>query len=121
MDSRIHSLHRPMPMPPQNKQAVNNKASFQDVFKEAQGIKVSKHAKSRLQERNIEISKDMWSKISQKMSEAKQKGVEDSLVVLDDATLVVSTKNQTVVTALDRGESQSQIFTNINGTIFINE
>lgn len=91
------------------------------MLKEAQGIKVSKHAKSRLQERNIEISKDTWSQISEKMSEARQKGVEDSLVVLNDATLIVSTKNQTVVTALDRAESQSQIFTNINGTIFIND
>ena len=51
------------------------------------------------------------------MIEAKKLGVKESLVLLDDAALIVSAKNQTVITAMDRKEAMSQIFTNINGTI----
>lgn len=55
------------------------------------------------------------------MNEAKQKGVTDSLIMADDAALLVNTKNNTVVTAMDRDEAASKIFTNINGAIVINK
>ena len=58
-----------------------------------------------------------WQQISEKVIEAKKLGVKESLVLLDDAALIVSAKNQTVITAMDRNEATSQIFTNINGTI----
>lgn len=80
---------------------------------------VSKHAKERLQQRNIQISDDCWAKIEQKVSEAKKMGVNDSLVLTQCAALIVSAKNQTVITAMDREEVSSQIFTNINGTIVL--
>ena len=76
---------------------------------------VSKHAQQRLRQRNIQITEDNWSKIEQKISEAKKMGITDSLVLLPNAALIVSAKNQTVITALDRKEASSQIFTNING------
>ncbi|XJZ28503.1 TIGR02530 family flagellar biosynthesis protein [Bacillota bacterium Lsc_1132] len=80
---------------------------------------VSKHAMERLEQRNIQISGDCWAKIEEKVSEAKKMGVNDSLVLIQDAALIVSAKNNTVITALDRGEASSQIFTNINGTIVL--
>ena len=46
-------------------------------------------------------------------------GVTDSLVLTKEAALVVSAKNNTVITAMGRDEASSQIFTNINGTILI--
>ncbi|WP_226578775.1 TIGR02530 family flagellar biosynthesis protein [Halobacillus litoralis] len=122
MDPRIHSLHRPLVIPGKNHPPQGSRgASFQEVLQETQGIKISKHAKKRLVDRNISISDSSWSQIASKMNEAKEKGVTDSLVVTKDAALLVSTKNQTVVTALSREESKAQIFTNINGTIFIND
>ena len=39
------------------------------------------------------------------MIEAKKLGVKESLVLLDDAALIVSAKNQTVITAMDRNEA----------------
>jgi flagellar operon protein len=78
---------------------------------------ISKHAKLRLEQRGIRIEEDRWQQISDKVIEAKKLGVEESLVLLDDAALIVSAKNQTVITAMDRKETMSHIFTNINGTI----
>ena len=123
MDHRIHqgpkhALQFPNPLPQKTKETG---LKFRDLLTEQQKLKVSKHASERIQERNIEISDSLWEKIGAKVQEAKQKGVTDSLVVLNDATLLVSAKNNTVVTAMNRQEAGERIFTNINGTIVIDE
>ncbi|MGR3763865.1 TIGR02530 family flagellar biosynthesis protein [Rossellomorea sp. NS-SX7] len=82
-------------------------------------MQISKHAKARMEQRGISISPQKWEEIGEKVREAKSKGVQESLVLLKDAALIVSARNQTVITALDRQEANSQIFTNINGTILI--
>lgn len=92
---------------------------LQEAIKKDTNLTISKHAKTRIEQRNIEISSEDWKKISEKVTEAKQMGVNESLVLLDHAVLIVSAKNQTVITAMDRSETDSQIFTNINGTIII--
>ena len=125
MDHRIqsHQLHQltnPKMVP--KKQATST-ISFKDMFqsqlRDKVELKISKHAEKRLNDRGIVIDQNKWSQISSKVQEAKTKGVHDSLVVLRDAALVVSAKNNTVITALDRNEAKEQVFTNINGTILI--
>ncbi len=83
-------------------------------------LKVSKHANQRLIERNIVISDSQWQLIHDKVEEARAKGVKDSLVLMDQAALIVSAKNATVITAMDRKEANDQLFTNIDGTIVLN-
>lgn len=126
MDHRIHQLnyHPLSHIKQQTKKSVeSNGPSFKellgDTIKDDTTLKVSKHAEKRLSERNIKIDQELWNKIEQKVNEAKGKGVSDSLVVTDQAALIVSAKNNTVITAMDRVEASSQIFTNINGTILI--
>ena len=53
------------------------------------------------------------------VAEAKQKGLDETLVLADDVALIVSAKNATVITAMDRSEAGSQIFSNINGAIIL--
>ncbi|TWI55164.1 TIGR02530 family flagellar biosynthesis protein [Halalkalibacter nanhaiisediminis] len=126
MDPRIHSksLHAlPKPINRPINHTSNQTTPFQQFLKtELQGtteLKLSKHAKQRMDMRGIEFSTEKWMTIQEKVSEAKKKGVHDSLVLTNEAALVVSTKNNTVITVLNREEAQSQIFTNINGTIVI--
>lgn len=100
-----------------------NKDSFslhlQSAIQSNNQLVISKHAKERLSQRDIQISESNWSKIEQKVSEAKKLGINDSLVLLKNAALIVNAKNQTVITALGREEAESKIFTNINGTIVL--
>ncbi|MFC4557121.1 TIGR02530 family flagellar biosynthesis protein [Virgibacillus kekensis] len=123
MSHHIHQVQQHHIMQPTVKKtpARQNTESFKDVLAGVQELKVSKHAKERLSQRNITISDNQWQSISEKMSEAKQKGVTDSLVLTNKAALLVSTKNNTVVTAMNKEEAASKIFTNINGTILIND
>ncbi|GKV67803.1 flagellar protein [Sporosarcina sp. NCCP-2716] len=82
-------------------------------------LKISKHASARLTERNITISEAEWARVTDKVNEAKAKGIRDSLVLMDQAALIVSAKNSTVITAMDRTEAKDQLFTNIDGTIVL--
>ena len=125
MDHRIHQTQSHALQFPIGKKPLTTKqhtaTNFKDMLEGAQIVKVSKHAKERLQERNITIDEKAWQTITNKMVEAKDKGITDSLVVTNNAALLVSTKNHIVVTAMNREEATNKIFTNINGTILINE
>ena len=101
-----------------------NKTKFAEMFLQTleqtnRSLAISKHAQMRLQQRNINIDHETWRSIEQKVNEAKGMGVKDSLVLLDEAALIVSVKNNVVVTAMSRDEASAQIFTNIDGTIIM--
>ncbi|MGG3799868.1 TIGR02530 family flagellar biosynthesis protein [Metabacillus fastidiosus] len=122
MPHRIKQLtHHPLELLNSRKVIKMAKQSFKTVFHEVQQehLKISKHAKERLAERAIDISKEQWNSIGQKVQEAYDKGVNDSLVLVNDAALIISAKNNTVITAMNLDEAKSQIFTNINGTIIM--
>ena len=97
----------------------SNFAQILDHYKTIEPLKISKHATERMQKRDISISDQEWGIITEKVSEAMQKGVKQPLVILDQATLIVSATNLTVITALDRQEAKEQLFTNIDGTIVL--
>lgn len=90
-----------------------------EALKTNHKLTLSKHAKERLAEREININENRWSQIEEKVNEARRMGVKDSLVLLNDAALIVSAKNNKVITAMNRQEAAAQIFTNINGTIVL--
>lgn len=125
MDSRIHiqslqTLPKPIRKNGTRHLGQNDfKQLLQTQFHKSSELKMSKHAQQRMDLRGIEISAEKWMTIQEKVSEAKQKGIKDSVVITKDAALIVNAQNDTVITVLNREEAQSQIFTNINGTILI--
>ncbi|MFJ8098950.1 TIGR02530 family flagellar biosynthesis protein [Lysinibacillus sp. NPDC096212] len=119
------SIHR-VPLHPSIRQTqpkpINTQQSFKAHLQEAtnqQELKVSKHAHERIMERKIAISEQEWQVVSDKVFEAHSKGVKQPLVLMDQAALIVSAKNATVITAMDRTEAKQQVFTNIDGTIVL--
>lgn len=124
MNQRIHHLHHPTVYDQTVKekklteQATKN---FQQILAKKQSINVSKHAKERMIERNIHFSEHQWSELNSKLNEAKQKGVRESVVVLNNATLLANAQKNTVITVLNTEEANSKIFTNINGAIILQD
>jgi flagellar operon protein len=99
----------------------NNNVSFESYLRDSMAskeVKFSKHAESRLQSRNINFSKEQKSKLDAAVSKADQKGIRDSLIMMDNVALVVNVKSRTVVTAMSNSEAKENIFTNIDGAIF---
>ncbi|WP_239539827.1 TIGR02530 family flagellar biosynthesis protein [Salimicrobium jeotgali] len=119
MEPKIHRSYHPMPLDVNRERSKPKETdrSFQEVL--GQQLTLSKHARQRLEERNIEIPSEQWNKIGEKLTEAKRKGVRDSLVLTKEAVLVVNTNSNTVVTAMDKQSANSRLFTNIDGTIIM--
>ena len=50
---------------------------------------------------------------------AEKKGIKEALVVMNDAAFIVNAASRTVITALDKNEMKDNVFTNIDGALFI--
>lgn len=97
--------------------------SFEDILKQKQDakaggtLKFSKHATMRLMDRNINLSKEQNERLETGVFKAGEKGIRESLVIVDSLAFIVNVPNRTVVTAMDRTESDDNIYTNIDGAV----
>lgn len=96
--------------------------SFQDILAQksldaATGLRFSKHASSRLADRNIELTADQMERLAEGAQKAGVKGIRDSLVMVDNLAFIVNVPNATVVTAMDQNQADENIFTNIDGAV----
>ena len=82
-----------------------------------QAVKFSAHATSRLAERNIRMTDAETERLQSAVDRADAKGSRDSLVLMDDVALIVSVRNRTVVTAMDREQMKESVVTNIDSTV----
>jgi flagellar operon protein len=83
----------------------------------AQGIKFSNHAVERMQTRGVSFNKQDIDRLNEAVDRAAAKGSKDTLVLMNDAALIVSVKNKTVVTVMDKAALKENVFTNIDSTI----
>ena len=97
--------------------------SFEQLLKEklegTSELKFSKHATERLDERNITLSDDQSARLEEGVQKASSKGINDSLVLVDNLAFIVNVPNQTVITAMDQTESDENVFTNIDGAVIV--
>lgn len=118
MDTRIHAFHPP-PLPAKTADQGKNHTDFAKILKERQDIQLSKHASERMEHRSIQLTPIDLARMSKKLEEAKEKGVKESLVIMEQGAFIVNAESKKIITAMDRTEMTSKIFTNINGTILI--
>ena len=98
--------------------------SFQKILEqksaeETHELKFSKHAAGRLAGRNISLTKNQLERLNDGARKAEQKGIRDSLVIMDKLAFIVNVPNNTVVTAMDSTETNENVFTNINGAVIV--
>lgn len=127
IDNRIyHSQPVMIPVPKTSSHGVSNSTTntipFQQVLSQTiDNVKFSQHALQRLQTRNIKLGQSDLVKLNDAVDKAAQKGAKESLVFMSnqDLALVVSVKNKTVITAMDRASSQDNVFTNIDSAVIV--
>lgn len=108
-----------------NSSATQNpsEVSFEEILKQKQDVtesselKFSKHASMRLEDRHISLSEEQSERLESGVLKASEKGINESLVIVDSLAFIVSVPNKTVVTALDQSESDNHVFTNIDGAV----
>jgi flagellar operon protein len=81
-------------------------------------VHFSAHAEKRLASRDIEMTPDIMQRLKAAMGKAKEKGANSTLMIFDKFSLVVSVKNNTVITAVDKSGMQENVFTNIDSAVF---
>ena len=84
-----------------------------------EGLKFSNHAIERMRSRGVNFSPEQMTKLESAVKKAAEKGGRDSLVLMNDTAVIVSVKNNTVVTVVDKASLKENVFTNIDSTIVI--
>jgi flagellar operon protein len=82
-------------------------------------VKFSKHAANRLTDRNIELTKEQVERLNLGAAKAGEKGINESLVLIDSLAFIVNVPNATVITAMDQTETDENVFTNIDGAVIM--
>lgn len=96
------------------KEILNEKIKDEKVENE---VVFSKHASERIKERNIDVSADVTEKLNEAAEQAKDKGLKNVLVMIENQAFIISTMNNKVITAVNSNELKENIFTNIDGAV----
>ena len=81
------------------------------------GVQFSNHAVQRLQRRGISVEPGTLQRLDEAVGRAAGKGARDAVVFVDGTAFVVSVRNKTVITAVDRDHMRDHVFTNIDSAV----
>ncbi|WZL74846.1 TIGR02530 family flagellar biosynthesis protein [Clostridiaceae bacterium 35-E11] len=116
-----HLLPKTISKPPV-KHIANERKSFAqvlDAITDSNGVKFSKHAIQRLEARNIQLNGTEMLRIKAGLDKANQKGIKETLILMDNKAFVASVPNKTIITAALDEQLKENVFTNIDGAVII--
>jgi len=96
--------------------------SFREVLEQTarkQELSFSKHAAGRVAQREIQLSDNGLERLNEGLQIAREKGMQDALILMDGSAFIISAKNGMVITALNSRELQGKAITNIDGTVIL--
>jgi flagellar operon protein len=82
-------------------------------------VAFSKHAQARVEERGIEITPDLMDQLRGGLVRAQAKGATNILAMDDQRAFIINVPSAKVITALTQDELKENIFTNIDGAVFL--
>ena len=104
-------------------QSSSDSPSFKELLEQAVkaegGVEFSKHAAQRIEQRHIEMSADSLHRLNEGVRIAQQKGLDDTLILIDKTAFIVSAQNNKVITTVSENEIKGNVFTNIDGTVIV--
>lgn len=92
---------------------------YQEQLQQRSEVVFSKHATDRLMQRNITLSPQEMTRINQGIDRAAQKGIKETLIMMDNRAFIASVKNKTVITAAVEEQLKENVFTNIDGAVIV--
>ena len=94
-------------------------SKFEEILRGTTELKFSKHADARLADRNITLTNEQMERLIRGTEKAGEKGIQESLVIMDNLSFIVNTKKHVVVTAMEHSSSNDNIYTNIDGAVIV--
>lgn len=101
-----------------------NSASFAEILQKTQktvqkeeGIKFSKHAAIRIEQRGIAMGDGFIEQLKSAIDKADEKGARNVAIISQRGAFIVNVPNRTVVTGMTEQEMKNNIFTNIDAAI----
>ncbi len=98
---------------------ILNQKKLEKEDGKVENLRFSKHASERLASRNINVSDEQLERLQNGTVRANEKGINESLVLVDNLAFIVNVKNNTVITAMDQSETEENIYTNIDGAVIM--
>lgn len=84
-----------------------------------QSVAFSKHAISRAQERGIQVTPDLMDQLTDSVVMAQAKGATTILAVDAEKAFIINVPSAKVITAITQEEMKENVFTNIDGAVFL--
>ncbi len=97
----------------------SGKSQFNEMLNdELTKLKFSGHAQTRMESRNINLSKTEMLRLETAIEKAELKDAKESLVLMDEKAFIVNIKNRTVVTMLNKNQMDDNVITKIDSAVF---
>jgi len=128
VNSRLYPLQNqniqgPKPGTEKGVQESVSEGSFSSILQskldQGNEVKFSAHAIRRMEERHLDLNAGTLDRLNQGMRDLDAKGSVNSLIMMDETAFVVSVKNKTVVTAVDKMGQANNVFTNIDSVAIV--
>lgn len=103
-------------------QPQQGQQSFEEILSKInnnQELKFSKHALERIKSRNINLTPQEITQISNAVDLANSKGVKEALILMNDKAFIASVKSRTIITAASEDQLKENVFTNIDGAVIL--
>lgn len=85
----------------------------------SQPLQLSGHAKERLYQRNIRLTREDLNQLGHAVDQIAAKGGRESLILYRNTAFVVSVANRTVITAMEPEKLRGHVFTQIDSTMIM--
>ena len=82
-------------------------------------VEFSNHAVSRVAQRSIDVSDENLERLNEGVRIAQEKGLGDTLILIDRTAFLVNARNNKVITTVDGEDLKGNVFTNIEGTVIV--
>ncbi len=93
--------------------------TLRDKIKQSSNLVLTKHAQTRVEQRNIDLSDENIDRLSEGVKIAEEKGLHAPLILIDRTAFIVNLNNRALVTTVSGDDMKNNAFTNIDGTVIV--
>lgn len=94
-------------------------AALKQQLEASRSVAFSKHALARVEERGIEVTPNLISRLNDSVGKAQEKGATNILALDRSLAFIINVPNNRVITAMNQDEMKENVFTNIDGAVIL--